>query len=110
MQEARFDRHFVRDLTWSRFQLEELAERRHALRLHCGGWRQNPRAELWHRARVHCVWAKCTAATPADSHCSISLPAGMAGTYQAASAAVCALSAGPCSRGLQMQGCLRPDA
>ena len=28
MQEARFDRHFVRDLTWSRHQLEELAERR----------------------------------------------------------------------------------
>lgn len=27
-QEARFDRHFVRDLTWSRFQLEQLAERR----------------------------------------------------------------------------------
>lgn len=27
-QEARFDRHFVRDLTWSRHQLEELAERR----------------------------------------------------------------------------------
>lgn len=28
VREARFDRHFVRDLTWSRFQLEELAERR----------------------------------------------------------------------------------
>ena len=28
VQEARFDRHFVRDLTWSRHQLEELAERR----------------------------------------------------------------------------------
>lgn len=28
LQEARFDRHFVRDLTWSRHQLEELAERR----------------------------------------------------------------------------------
>ena len=28
MQEARFDRHFVRDLTWSRHQLEELANRR----------------------------------------------------------------------------------
>ena len=27
-QEARFDRHFVRDLQWSRHQLEELAERR----------------------------------------------------------------------------------
>ena len=27
-QEARFDRHFVRDLTWSRHQLEQLAERR----------------------------------------------------------------------------------
>jgi hypothetical protein len=27
-QEARFDRHFVRDLTWSRHQLEELANRR----------------------------------------------------------------------------------
>ena len=26
--QARFDRHFVRDLTWSRHQLEELAERR----------------------------------------------------------------------------------
>ncbi len=26
-QEARFDRHFCRDLTWSRHQLEELAER-----------------------------------------------------------------------------------
>ena len=25
---ARFDRHFVRDLTWSRHQLEELANRR----------------------------------------------------------------------------------
>ena len=28
LQEARFDRHFVRDLHWSRHQLEELAERR----------------------------------------------------------------------------------
>ena len=28
LQEARFDRHFVRDLTWTRHQLEELAERR----------------------------------------------------------------------------------
>ena len=28
LQEARFDRHFVRDLQWSRHQLEELAERR----------------------------------------------------------------------------------
>ncbi|KFM26540.1 hypothetical protein F751_2127 [Auxenochlorella protothecoides] len=28
LKEARFDRHFVRDLTWSRHQLEELAERR----------------------------------------------------------------------------------
>lgn len=28
LQEARFDRHFVRDLTWSRHQLEELAKRR----------------------------------------------------------------------------------
>lgn len=28
VQEARFDRHFVRDLQWSRHQLEELAERR----------------------------------------------------------------------------------
>ena len=28
VREARFDRHFVRDLTWSRFQLEDLAERR----------------------------------------------------------------------------------
>lgn len=28
LQEARFDRHFVRDLTWSWHQLEELAERR----------------------------------------------------------------------------------
>lgn len=27
-QEARFDRHHVRDLQWSRHQLEELAERR----------------------------------------------------------------------------------
>ena len=26
--QARFDRHFVRDLTWSRHQLEDLAERR----------------------------------------------------------------------------------
>lgn len=26
--QARFDRHFVRDLTWSRHQLEELAESR----------------------------------------------------------------------------------
>jgi len=26
--QARFDRHFVRDLAWSRHQLEELAERR----------------------------------------------------------------------------------
>ena len=26
--QARFDRHFVRDLVWSRHQLEELAERR----------------------------------------------------------------------------------
>ncbi|GMH35468.1 hypothetical protein BSKO_03336 [Bryopsis sp. KO-2023] len=29
LKEARFDRHFVRDLTWSRHQLEELAERRY---------------------------------------------------------------------------------
>lgn len=28
LKEARFDRHFVRDLIWSRHQLEELAERR----------------------------------------------------------------------------------
>eukprot|EP01024_Parvocaulis_polyphysoides_P025688 TRINITY_DN2333_c0_g1_i3.p1 TRINITY_DN2333_c0_g1~~TRINITY_DN2333_c0_g1_i3.p1 ORF type:complete len:218 (+),score=28.64 TRINITY_DN2333_c0_g1_i3:55-654(+) len=28
LKEARFDRHFVRDLEWSRHQLEELAERR----------------------------------------------------------------------------------
>lgn len=28
LKEARFDRHFVRDLTWSRHQLEELAESR----------------------------------------------------------------------------------
>jgi energy-coupling factor transporter ATP-binding protein EcfA2 len=28
LKEARFDRHFVRDLVWSRFQLEELAKRR----------------------------------------------------------------------------------
>mmetsp|Transcript_15592 Transcript_15592/g.43626 ORF Transcript_15592/g.43626 Transcript_15592/m.43626 type:complete len:523 (+) Transcript_15592:89-1657(+) len=28
LKEARFDRHFVRDLTWTRHQLEELAERR----------------------------------------------------------------------------------
>jgi len=28
VREARFDRHFVRDLTWSRFQLQDLAERR----------------------------------------------------------------------------------
>ena len=28
VQEARFDRHFVRDLVWSRHQLEELAKRR----------------------------------------------------------------------------------
>lgn len=28
LKEARFDRHFVRDLSWSRHQLEELAERR----------------------------------------------------------------------------------
>lgn len=28
LREARFDRHHVRDLTWSRHQLEELAERR----------------------------------------------------------------------------------
>lgn len=28
LKEARFDRHFVRDLTWSRHQLEQLAERR----------------------------------------------------------------------------------
>eukprot|EP01023_Acetabularia_acetabulum_P069215 TRINITY_DN9976_c0_g1_i1.p1 TRINITY_DN9976_c0_g1~~TRINITY_DN9976_c0_g1_i1.p1 ORF type:complete len:537 (+),score=79.02 TRINITY_DN9976_c0_g1_i1:225-1835(+) len=28
LKEARFDRHFVRDLDWSRHQLEELAERR----------------------------------------------------------------------------------
>jgi len=28
VREARFDRHFVRDLSWSRFQLEDLAERR----------------------------------------------------------------------------------
>eukprot|EP01025_Chloroclados_australasicus_P059912 TRINITY_DN7613_c0_g1_i2.p4 TRINITY_DN7613_c0_g1~~TRINITY_DN7613_c0_g1_i2.p4 ORF type:complete len:154 (-),score=14.71 TRINITY_DN7613_c0_g1_i2:26-487(-) len=28
LKEARFDRHFVRDLEWSRHQLEQLAERR----------------------------------------------------------------------------------
>lgn len=28
VKEARFDRHFVRDMTWSRHQLAELAERR----------------------------------------------------------------------------------
>jgi len=28
VKEARFDRHFVRDLSWSRFQLQDLAERR----------------------------------------------------------------------------------
>jgi len=28
VREARFDRHFVRDVNWSRFQLEDLAERR----------------------------------------------------------------------------------
>eukprot|EP00238_Polyblepharides_amylifera_P003781 CAMPEP_0196584116 /NCGR_PEP_ID=MMETSP1081-20130531/45835_1 /TAXON_ID=36882 /ORGANISM="Pyramimonas amylifera, Strain CCMP720" /LENGTH=183 /DNA_ID=CAMNT_0041905217 /DNA_START=141 /DNA_END=692 /DNA_ORIENTATION=+ len=28
LKEARFDRHFVRDLVWSRHQLEDLAERR----------------------------------------------------------------------------------
>ena len=28
MQTARFDRHLVRDLTWSRHQLEDLARRR----------------------------------------------------------------------------------
>lgn len=28
LKEARFDRHFVRDLTWSRHQLEQLAQRR----------------------------------------------------------------------------------
>lgn len=30
LREARFDRHFVRDMMWSRHQLEELAERRFA--------------------------------------------------------------------------------
>lgn len=30
LREARFDRHFVRDMIWSRHQLEELAERRFA--------------------------------------------------------------------------------
>ena len=30
LKEARFDRHFVRDMIWSRHQLEELAERRFA--------------------------------------------------------------------------------
>eukprot|EP00892_Ulva_mutabilis_P002607 jgi/Ulvmu1/12347/UM089_0031.1 len=30
LREARFDRHFVRDMVWSRHQLEELAERRFA--------------------------------------------------------------------------------
>lgn len=30
MQEARFDRHYVREMTWSRHQLEELAEQRFA--------------------------------------------------------------------------------
>ena len=28
LKEARFDRHYVRDMTWSRHQLEELAEQR----------------------------------------------------------------------------------
>jgi len=36
VREARFDRHFVRDLTWSRFQLEELAERRFLAAQHSG--------------------------------------------------------------------------
>ena len=35
VREARFDRHFVRDLTWSRFQLQDLAERRFL----AGEWR-----------------------------------------------------------------------
>lgn len=30
LKEARFDRHYVRDMTWSRHQLEELAEQRFA--------------------------------------------------------------------------------
>lgn len=41
LKEARFDRHFVRDLVWSRHQLEELAERRFRaaqVRLLVGGW------------------------------------------------------------------------
>lgn len=37
VREARFDRHFVRDLTWSRFQLQDLAERRFlAAQSECG--------------------------------------------------------------------------
>jgi hypothetical protein len=28
LKEARFDRHYVRDMTWSRHQLEEVAEQR----------------------------------------------------------------------------------
>jgi hypothetical protein len=41
LKEARFDRHFVRDLTWSRHQLEELAERRWARWLLAAGRWQN---------------------------------------------------------------------
>ncbi|KAI3438402.1 hypothetical protein D9Q98_000834 [Chlorella vulgaris] len=49
LKEARFDRHFVRDLQWSRHQLEELAERRfmaaqvEQLRLGSGGSGVSPR-------------------------------------------------------------------
>jgi hypothetical protein len=42
VKEARFDRHFVRDMTWSRHQLAELAERRFeaAQERHGGGERR----------------------------------------------------------------------
>ena len=55
MQEARFDRHFCRDLTWSRHQLEELAERRFLAAQQAKGAPQghvSPADELQHQQSV----------------------------------------------------------
>ena len=52
LQEARFDRHFCRDLTWSRHQLEELAER-------CSLYPNPVQREPVHLAVSHAVHARC---------------------------------------------------
>lgn len=47
MQTARFDRHLVRDLTWSRHQLEDLARRRLEV-----SWLQNHKSSSTLRMRL----------------------------------------------------------